>query len=154
IDVKDANSTDAKLAGSAFLSLADDLHFFPQYQAVFLYRLDLPEKAVAVLRSLEGQISESRMIKLNSKAEAVKNYAAAAADFFENPSGGAAPPPNGPWRPALLAALPRLTAQHLTLVAISLAAAILVSIPLGIAASREGIVSELILGAAGVIQTI
>jgi osmoprotectant transport system permease protein len=47
-----------------------------------------------------------------------------------------------------------LTAQHLTLVAISLIAAIFVSIPLGIAASRPGIVSELILGVAGIIQTV
>jgi osmoprotectant transport system permease protein len=154
IDIKEAYTTDARLAGNAFLLLADDLQFFPQYHAVFLYRLDIPEKAIAALRSLEGQISESRIIALNGKAEAAKNYAAAAAAFFDDRSAGAAVPPNGPWRPHLLAALPRLTAQHLTLVAISLIAAILVSIPLGIAASRPGVVSEIILGAAGVIQTI
>jgi osmoprotectant transport system permease protein len=154
IDVKEAYTTDARLAGNEFLALADDLHFFPQYQAVFLYRLDLPEKAIAVLRSLEGQIGETRMIALNSRAETAKNYAAAAEAFFKDRSGESAVPPTGTGRRHLLAALPRLTAQHLTLVAISLIAAILVSIPLGMAASRPGIVSELILGAAGVIQTI
>jgi osmoprotectant transport system permease protein len=154
IDIKEAYTTDAKLAGSGFLTLADDLHFFPQYRAVFLYRLGLPEKAVAVLRSLEGQISEARMIALNSKAEAAKDYSVAAEDFLKDRTGEAGAPPKEPKQQHLLAALPRLTAQHLTLVAISLAAAILVSIPLGIAASRPGIVSELILGTAGVIQTI
>jgi osmoprotectant transport system permease protein len=154
IDLKEAYTTDARLAGDAFRTLADDLHFFPQYEAVFLYRLDLPEKAIAVLRSLEGQISETRMITLNSKAEAEKSYAAAAEAFFKDRNGEAEGPPAGPGQHRLLAALPRLTAQHLTLVAISLLAAILVSIPLGIAASRPGIVSELILGVAGVIQTI
>src|SRR5262249_2917081 len=64
IDIKEAYTTDAKLDGTAFLTLADDLQFFPQYRAVFLYRLDVPEKAIAVLRSLEGQISENRMIAL------------------------------------------------------------------------------------------
>jgi osmoprotectant transport system permease protein len=154
IDIKEAYTTDARLAGNAFLALIDDLHFFPQYQAVFLYRLDLPEKAIAVLRSLEGQISETRMIALNSKAEAAKSYAVAAEAFFENRSGEAERPQEGARRRHLLAALPRLTAQHLTLVAISLIAAIFVSIPLGIAASRPGLVSELILGVAGIIQTI
>jgi len=42
--------------------LKDDLRFFPQYQAVFLYRIDAPEKAIAAIRSLEGKISETRMI--------------------------------------------------------------------------------------------
>jgi osmoprotectant transport system permease protein len=154
IDVKEAYTTDARLAGDVFLPLADDLHFFPQYQAVFLYRLDLPERAVAVLRSLEGQICETQMIALNSKAETAKNYAAAAEAFFKDQSGEAERPPEGPRRRHLLAALPRLTGQHLTLVAISLIAAILVSIPLGIVASKPGLVSELILGVAGVIQTI
>jgi osmoprotectant transport system permease protein len=154
IDIKEAYTTDARLASADFLTLADDLHFFPQYRAVFLYRLDTPEKAITVLRSLEGQIGEARMIALNSKAEAAKDYAAAAEAFFENQRGEAASPRKQPKQRRLLATLPRLTAQHLTLVAISLVAAILVSIPLGVAASKPGIVSELILGIAGVIQTI
>jgi osmoprotectant transport system permease protein len=154
IDVKEAYTTDARLAGNMFLALIDELHFFPRYQAVFLYRLDLPEKAIAALRTLEGQISETRMIALNSRAEAAKNYAAAAEAFFNDDSSETAGAPKGAGQRRLLAALPRLTAQHLTLVAISLIAAILVSIPLGIAASRPGIISEMILGIAGIIQTI
>ncbi|HEY0791840.1 MAG TPA: glycine betaine ABC transporter substrate-binding protein, partial [Chthoniobacterales bacterium] len=39
IDVKDAYSTDARIAETNLVVLEDDLHFFPQYKAVFLYRL-------------------------------------------------------------------------------------------------------------------
>src|ERR1700759_5333495 len=38
IDLKDAYSTDAKIEENNLVTLDDDLHFFPQYKAVFLYR--------------------------------------------------------------------------------------------------------------------
>jgi osmoprotectant transport system permease protein len=41
IDLKDAYSTDAKIAAHDLLVLEDDLGYFPQYRAVFLHRLDL-----------------------------------------------------------------------------------------------------------------
>jgi osmoprotectant transport system permease protein len=47
-----------------------------------------------------------------------------------------------------------LTGQHLVLVVISLALAILVGVPLGIRAARPGLVSGAILSIAGIIQTI
>ena len=46
IDVKDAYSTDAKIGEYDLVALEDDLQFFPQYKAVFLYRLDLPPEAI------------------------------------------------------------------------------------------------------------
>jgi osmoprotectant transport system permease protein len=151
IDIKDCYMTDAKIARLNLVALSDDLHFFPEYEAVFLYRLDIPEEAIAILRSLEGRISNARMIALNLKAEEAKDYAVAASAFFEDANGRAPiSPGEGDW----LKILARLTVQHLTLVAVSLAAAIFVSIPFGIAASTPGIASELILGVAGVIQTI
>jgi osmoprotectant transport system permease protein len=151
IDIKDSYTTDAKMARLNLVTLSDDLRFFPEYEAVWLYRLDIPEAAIAALRSLEGRISNVRMIALNLQAEDAKDYAAAASAFLED--GNAVTPQSlreGDWLKTLL----RLTVQHLTLVAVSLAAAIFVSIPLGIAASRPGIASELILGTAGIIQTI
>jgi osmoprotectant transport system permease protein len=154
IDLKECYTTDAKIAELDLVTLEDDLHFFPQYQAVFLYRLDAPEKAIAAIRSLEGQISETRMIGLNRKAEDARNYASAAADFFAEDNNRSLEAPKRRKFLSLLAPIPRLTVQHLRLVAISLIAAILVSIPLGIAASRPGFLSEIILGTTGVIQTI
>src|SRR6266542_642896 len=44
IDVKDAYSTDAKIAENDLFVLADDLNFFPRYDAVFLYRLSLDDR--------------------------------------------------------------------------------------------------------------
>src|SRR5260370_8738591 len=38
IDVKDAYSTDAKIAEYDLVTLEDDQNFFPQYEAVFLFR--------------------------------------------------------------------------------------------------------------------
>jgi osmoprotectant transport system permease protein len=154
IDVKDCYATDAKIAELDLVTLDDDLHFFPQYWAVFLYRLDAPANAIAAIKGLEGKISERRMIDLNRIAEETKSYAAAATAFFEDPSGRAKTPPNERGRRNLLSAIPRLTAEHLTLVAVSLLAAIFVSIPLGLVASRPGLLSEIILGTVGVIQTI
>src|SRR5207244_4251215 len=40
IDLKECYSTDAKIAENHLVVLKDDLGFFPQYKAVFLYRLD------------------------------------------------------------------------------------------------------------------
>ncbi|HZO88161.1 MAG TPA: glycine betaine ABC transporter substrate-binding protein [Chthonomonadaceae bacterium] len=149
IDVMDAYSTDAKIAEFNLVVLEDDLGFFPQYKAVFLYRLDAPPKAVAALGKLVGTISGERMTRLNAEAERTKNYAQAAALYFT----GAArrQVAEGESFPARLA---RWTGRHLELVGISLFGAILLGIPLGILASRPGLVSQLILGVTGVIQTI
>jgi osmoprotectant transport system permease protein len=150
IDIKDGYTTDAKIAGFDLVALEDDRHFFPQYRAVFLYRLDIPADALKALRGLEGKIGVERMIALNGIAERTKSYAAAAAAFFgDRPESKPAS-----WRMSSLAVIFRLTLQHMTLVVISLAAAILAGIPLGIAASRDGVASEIILGGTGVIQTI
>ena len=61
--MKDAYSTDAKIAENDLVALEDDLKFFPRYQAVFLFRLSLPTSAIAALRKLEGTLDETRMIR-------------------------------------------------------------------------------------------
>ena len=50
IDVSDAYSTDAGIAENNLVVLADDQKFFPQYKAVYLYRLSLPTGAIAALQ--------------------------------------------------------------------------------------------------------
>lgn len=151
IDLKDAYSTDAKLAEYHLTVLEDDLNYFPQYKAVFLYRKEMPEGAVAALKKLEGTIDEKRMTELNSAAEQSKDYAAAASKFFV-----AAPPTAQPATPSdsLAPKILAWTARHLELVAISLLFAIAAGIPLGIRASRPGFVSSAILSVAGIFQTI
>lgn len=149
-DIIDAYSTDAKLADPRFTVLTDDLGFFPKYRAVFLYRLEMPPKALAALRTLEGKIDEKEMVRLNAEAERTKNYALAAASFF----GAGARSAAAQQQPGAAAEILRLTGLHLELVAVSLGLAILVGVPLGIVASRPGALSQGILGVTGVIQTI
>src|SRR5215468_10982812 len=73
IAVKDAYSTDAKIEQNDLVVLEDDLRFFPKYEAVFLFRLSIPARAIATLRELEGTLNEKRMIGLNAEAERTKN---------------------------------------------------------------------------------
>jgi osmoprotectant transport system permease protein len=150
IDVKDAYSTDAKIGQNDLVVLKDDLQFFPQYKAVFLYRLTLPLNVVAVLRSMEGTLDEKRMIKLNAEAERTKNYARAADLYFhDSPS-----PQSMTMGESFAHKLSRWTTRHLELAGISLLLSILVGIPLGIAASRGGALGQVILGITGAVQTI
>ena len=87
IAVKDAYSTDAKIEQNDLFVLEDDLHFFPKYEAVFLFRSSTRADAIAALRRLEGTLDETRMIRLNAEAERTKNYARAADLYFECGSG-------------------------------------------------------------------
>ena len=130
--------------------LDDDQHFFPQYKAVYLYRLDLPAGALAALKKIEGTIDDTRMTRLNADAEKSKNYALAAASYF----GAAARASEAAHGESLAHQIAGWTMRHLYLVGVSLFAAIIVGIPLGIAASRGGFVGAAILSVTGVIQTI
>lgn len=150
IDLKDCYTTDAEIKKYDLTVLKDDLGYFPLYRAVFLYRLTAPKGAVAALGKLAGTIDEPTMISMNAAASESKDYAAAAALYFEARTGKHVEIA----RESLAAKLLRLTAQHLELVGISLLLAIVVGIPLGIVAARPGPLSSLILGVSGVIQTI
>src|ERR1041385_2381967 len=83
IAVKDAYSTDAKIEENDLVVLEDDLHFFPKYEAVLLFRSSTRPDAIAALRRLEGTLDETRMIRLNAEAERAKNYTRAADLYFE-----------------------------------------------------------------------
>jgi osmoprotectant transport system permease protein len=150
IDIKDAYSTDAKIGENDLVVLEDDLQFFPQYKAVFLYRLTLPPKAISVLRNLEGTLDEARMIRLNAEAERTRNYARAADLYFQN-SASVQPLRTGE---TFTHKLVRWTTRHLELAGISLLLSIVVGIPLGIAASRGGALGQAILAVTGAVQTI
>jgi osmoprotectant transport system permease protein len=149
IALTDCYTTDAEIKKYDLVVLEDDKGFFPLYRATFLYRLDLPQKAVAAIDGLGGTIDENTMIGLNAEANRTKDYAAAAALYFKGRG------ENVVVKRTTLAdeILPRL-AEHLGLVGVSLLAAVLVGVPLGIVASRPGPVGGLILSLAGLVQTI
>ena len=154
IDVTDLYSTDAEIAYYHLRVLQDDRHYFPDYHAVWLYRADLAKRypaAVAALKRLEGQIDEAAMVQMNARAKLDRvPEATVAADFLRRTlDQSSTAQVAGPWQ-----SFWRHTKEHLLLVAISLAAAILVGIPLGILACRRPRLGQFVLAAAGVIQTI
>ena len=165
IDVKDAYSTDAKISENDLVVLEDDHHFFPQYKAVLLFRYALPAPTIAVLRKLEGTIDEAKMVRLNAEAERTKNYTRAAGLYFESATtstrlregyGAASNATSTTWTAGenFSHKLARWTLRHLELAGFSLLLSVLVGIPLGIWASRGGATGHVILGFAGVVQTI
>ena len=157
IDVMDVYSTDAKIERYKLRVLEDDRHFFPPYDAVLLYRLDLPRrfpKAFESLKQLEGGIDERQMIRMNAAAELEgKSFAQAAALFFGDAATDGATRRSF-WGTLFGADFWRLTREHLLLVVVSLAASIAVGIPLGVAAAKLPRMAQAILGAVGVIQTV
>ena len=154
IQAIDIYSTDAKIKYYGLRLLEDDLNHFPVYNAVILYRSDLEEHApyvVTVLKELQSKINESEMIKMNSRANLeMVSESKIASDFLleklslETES----------HEESTISRLLRHTGEHLFLVAISLSAAIIISIPLGILSAKLPKLGQIVLGIVGVIQTI
>lgn len=154
IQIIDMYSTDAEISLYDLVALEDDAGYFPVYDAVFLYRLDLKDKAPALveqLDSLAGMIPASDMIAMNRRVKIDRVHEArVAADFLAQRLGlNVAPRIAG-----VQARLLRTTLDHLTLVFISLTAAILFAVPLGIMAAKHKRTGRVILGVTGLIQTV
>jgi osmoprotectant transport system permease protein len=149
IDVKDAYTTDAKIEQNDLIVLEDDLHFFPKYEAVFLFRSSMRQDAIAALHRLESTLDEKRMLRLNAEAERTKNYTTAADLYF-----GQVTEPAKKLGESFPHKLARWTLRHLQLAGLSLLLSVVAGIPLGIVASRGGAVGHTILGFASVVQTI
>ncbi|MBC7944283.1 MAG: ABC transporter permease subunit [Burkholderiales bacterium] len=166
IDVIDIYSTDAKIAEYELRVLRDDRKVFPAYDAVLLYRADLPRrlpKTWATLQKLEGSISAGAMIAMNARAELGGiGFAQIAEDFLASARSlpdTADSLPNTADRRRFIDLLfgPdfwRLTREHLLLVLVSLAAAVAAGVPLGVWAARSPSAASSILASVSVIQTI
>jgi osmoprotectant transport system permease protein len=150
----DLYSTDAEIKQYKLRVLDDDLHFFPSYECVWLYRSDLLARspaALAALSRLEGGLTAMEMAEMNARAKIDRvPEDHVAADFLEAEFGIVGQIVGE----TFLARLFRRLSEHLALVSISLMAAIAVSIPLGVVASRAQKLGPLILSTVGVIQTI
>ena len=166
VDAIDIYSTDAKLDKYGLTVLEDDRKYFPRYDAVLLYRADLPQrlpKTWAALAKLEGTIDDGSMRRMNAAAELEgKDFAAVAASFLARQpagSGTAVAPANAGafadfWHKLLGPDFARLTLEQLGLVFLSLAASIVIGLPLGILAAKRPATESLIIGVTGVVQTI
>ena len=156
IDLIDIYTTDAKIDHLGLRVLQDDRGYFPRYDAVLLYRLDLPTRlpaAWAALQKLEGRIDERAMIAMNARAELQgAGFDTIARDFL---AGGAASEGQRGFVAKLFGSdLGRLTRQHLVLVAVSVGLAILFGVPLAVWVSAHARTRAVVLGIAGLMQTV
>jgi len=150
VDAIDLYSTDAEIPYYHLRTLTDDRHYFPRYEAVYLYRLSLEKTAPAFVKALQkltGRIDEPAMRSMNA---AVKLHGRSdtdvAADFLGTPAGLDR---HGLWQ-----RLRQRSVEHIELVAISLGLALLLAIPLGILAARLRRLGQLVIGATGILQTV
>lgn len=148
LDVTDTYLTDPKIRQYDLRLLEDDLGHFPNYETVYLYRLDLQQRAPAFLEAigqLEGRISNDDMLAMNSRVEIDRISDKQAAGEFLQFDVEAATLAHRLWQTTL---------AHLFLVVTSLSAAILVAVPLGVLAAKRPVSEHPILITAEVIQTI
>jgi osmoprotectant transport system permease protein len=169
VDVIDGYSTDGLIAKYDLVVLGDDRHFFPPYEAAALVsaRLALNDpRAIAALGELSGRLDERQMRALNQRVEvdrtpvsvvardaltslglltATKADAARAARDDRSFAG---------YLNGQRSVIARLTGRHIELVAISLIAAILLAVPIGLLLERSARQAEGVIRAVGVLQTL
>ena len=173
VDVIDGYATDGFIARYDLVVLTDDRRFFPPYQAAALVGARLPREAagaVLALDELSGRLTEATMRRLNRRVEVDNEpIARVAADALRELGLGATAGPHDAVRGQsqasgreslsayLLAQGPtlfRLTLRHLLLVGISLLAAVLIAVPLGLLLERTPGAAETTIRAVGLLQTI
>ena len=154
IHAMDLYSTDAEIEYYGLRVLEDDLAHFPVYNAVLLYRIDLEQRQPRVIQALlrlEGLIADKAMAGLNARAKLDRiPEARVAADFLA----ASLQVETAVEEITFADRLSQRTREHVALVLISLFAAILIAVPLGVLAARLPRLGQIILGATGIVQTI
>ena len=168
VDIIDGYSTDGLLARYDLVVLEDDQHFFPPYEAAAVLsaavQRDVPGVSAA-LSELSGKLDVVTMRKLNQRVEvdgeqipvvardALVGLGILRPDSSSRVSRGG----TGGFLPYMWgrrAQILSLTGRHLVLVAVSLLAAILVAIPLGLLLERTRGSAEGVIRSVGLMQTI
>ena len=161
IDVIDIYTTDAQIDHMKLRVLEDNLGYFPRYDAVVLYRLDVPTRfpdAWTALQKLTNSIDAAAMIKMNARAELESApFDVIARDRLASVSGFN--PPTSANERGFMAKLfgddlARLTGQHLLLVLVSVGIATLIAIPLAVVIFPHARLRSVVLGIAGLMQTV
>ena len=169
VDVIDGYSTDGLIARYDLAVLEDDRRFFPPYEAAALVGASLAERApraLVALGELSGRLDVEAMRRYNRRLEVDGAPVARVAGELLADLGlaGARVSSGGPrargersglagylWSER--ATLLRLTGRHLLLVLVSLAAGILVAVPLGLGLETSPR-AESVIRAVGLLQTI
>lgn len=151
VDAIDLYSTDAEIPYYHLLTLDDDKHYFPRYEAVYLYRLALVQSAprfVNSLQKLAGRIDENTMRQMNAKVklQGMKENVVVAAFLGIRPDTSA--------DKGLAERLLQTSIEHVKLVMLSLGLAVLLAIPLGVLAARLKRLGQVVIGLTGILQTV
>jgi osmoprotectant transport system permease protein len=173
VDAIDIYSTDAKIRQYGLRVLDDDKQYFPRYDAVLLYRLDVPQRFPQAWRAigrLEGSIKADDMIAMNAAAELDgQSFAAIAKAWLGRVDGSPVHAFNRPSNAATMRTpvgrdglltktfgngFASLARQHLLLVVFAVLLGCIAGIPLGIVAALVPRLRQAVLAVAGVLQTV
>lgn len=172
-EVVDVYTTDAEIQAYHLTVLRDDRGYFPSYQAVWLYRLDAVARwpaLLAAMQDLAGRISVQAMQSMNAQVQIEhRDDWSVAASFvaglkLPEPAaevGASAVPARSATRATgtgpgatLAGRLLARTREHLILVGISLGLALLLGLPLGVAAAKLPALGRPALALCVVLQTV
>jgi osmoprotectant transport system permease protein len=169
VDVIDGYSTDGLIKRYDLVVLRDDRRFFPPYEAAALVgprlQREVPE-AIAALSELSGRIDVERVRAWNERVEVafepIPVVAAAALRELGLTSGSRETASEARRTETTFAAylwrqrtsLGAQTARHILVVAVSLIAAVLVAVPLGLMLERLPRGAEGVIRGVGVLQTL
>lgn len=157
VDVIDIYTTDAKINHLGLRVLVDNAAYFPRYDAVVLYRLDVPQRfpaAWAAIKKLAASIDESTMIAMNAKAELRGQEFADIAKAHLVGTSNRPETKSGFWQKLFGTDFLRLSWQHLSLVLSAVALAVIIGVPLAIVVAPRARARAVVLGICGVLQTV
>ena len=151
IELTDVYSTDGEILKYDLVILEDDKNFFPAYYGVPLFRTDMDPRVKEIISRLSSTLDDRTMQSLNSKVLYEQKTPALVANEFlksryltkqsiENQSS--------------VSEIRHKTLRHLEITFISLLAAIMIAVPLGILIYLFSAISKPVLYIAGLLQTI
>jgi len=151
IDTTDLYSTDPEIAYYDLVALSDDRKFFPEYAALFICRDSVSEAARTVFAQLGGAIDAATMARLNASAKLEHVPEGRIAEQFAREHFAIQTRATAQTRSARIW---RRTIEHLAMVSISLSAAVLIAVPLGVLAFRRPRFGRIVFAIADILQTI
>ena len=153
IDVTDIYSTDGEVARYQLAVLDDNRHFFPDYQAVALYRADLPDPVIRTLGLMVHRLIAAEIQRLNAQVVFEKrSYREVAGSFLA--AAGLITGTAVAGEESFFTGIPEKTLEHLILTFTALIAAMLVAIPAGIAVYNTPFIARPLLYFTDLLQTI
>ena len=154
IDVTDVYTTDAEIERFNLRVLEDDRRLLPALRGASTSTGSTgpsgTRRRLASLKRLEGRLDEPAVRRMIARTQDDVPEAVTAADYLRDALDVTAEPVvESPARRVL-----RHTGEHLYLTGVSLTAAVLLAVPLGVVAARRPRVGSVLIGFAGLVQTI